>query len=139
MAVEIIVPKFIGKMLTPLETRWPRAAYLRLYFDWIFDERWKRIVYLDADTKVCAPLWPLLKADLRQQLVVAVHDFIYYITGNIHRRRRDLFLADDAPYLQSGVMVFDSAKSARCERPCPRARVSDLTPGILFEARTRTH
>jgi lipopolysaccharide biosynthesis glycosyltransferase len=107
MAVEIIVPDFTDKMLPPLETRWPRAAYLRLYFDWIFDERWKRIVYLDADTRVCAPLLPLLRADLRGRPVGAVHDFIYYVTGNIHRRRRDLFLSDDAPYLQSGVMVFD--------------------------------
>lgn len=107
MSVEIVVPDFVDRMAPPLATRWPRAAYLRLYFDWIFDERWKRIVYFDADTRVRAPLLPLLTADLRGQPIGAVHDFIYYTTGNIHRRRRDLFLAPDAPYFQSGVMVFD--------------------------------
>jgi lipopolysaccharide biosynthesis glycosyltransferase len=56
---------------------------------------------------VRARLNSLLAADLRGRPVAAVHDFIYYLTGNIRRRRRDLFLAQDAPYLQSGVMVFD--------------------------------
>jgi lipopolysaccharide biosynthesis glycosyltransferase len=107
IAVEIVIPDFLEEMMTPLPTRWPRSAYLRLYFDRIFDRRWKRVVYFDADTRVCAPLRPLLNADLRGQPIGAAHDFIYYITGNIHRRRRDLFLTDDAPYFQSGVMVFD--------------------------------
>lgn len=105
--VEIIYPDFLDRMQPPLRTRWPRAAYLRLYFDWCFDGSWERIVYFDADTRVCASLTPLLEADLRGQPIGAVHDFIYYVTGNIERRRRDLFLKVDAPYLQSGVMVFD--------------------------------
>lgn len=107
LSVEIVVPDFIDQMIEPLETRWPRAAYLRLYFDWIFDQRWTRLLYLDADTRVCAPLEPLLGADLRGHPIGAVHDFIYYVTGNIHRRRRDLKLGDDRPYFQSGVMLFD--------------------------------
>jgi len=110
MTVEVVTPGFVENMLTPLKTRWPRAAYLRLYFDYIFDHRWSRIVYFDADTRVCAPLSPLLTADLHEQPIGAVHDFIYYVTGNIHRRRRDLFLGEDAPYFQSGVMVFDWQK-----------------------------
>jgi lipopolysaccharide biosynthesis glycosyltransferase len=105
VSVEVVAPELVT--LTPLKTRWPRAAYLRLYFDSIFDSRWKRIIYFDADTRVCAPLAPLLTANLHGQPIGAVHDFIYYVTGNIRRRRRDLFLANDAPYFQSGVMVFD--------------------------------
>jgi lipopolysaccharide biosynthesis glycosyltransferase len=107
MSVEIVLPDFLDEMMPPLQTRWPRAAYLRLYFDRLFNQRWQRVVYFDADTRVCAPLSPLLTADLRGQPIGAVHDFIYYVTGNIRRRRRDLFLAGDAPYFQSGVMVFD--------------------------------
>jgi lipopolysaccharide biosynthesis glycosyltransferase len=106
LSVEVVVPDFVDQ-ISILETRWPRAAYLRLYFDLVFDDRWRRIVYFDADTRICSPLAPLLEVDLRGQPIAAVHDFIYYVTGNIHRRRRDLFLADDAPYFQSGVMVFD--------------------------------
>jgi lipopolysaccharide biosynthesis glycosyltransferase len=104
--VEILVPEFAGSIET-IESRWPRAAYLRLYFDLVFGPEFDRLVYFDADTRVRASLEPLLTAELGGKLVGAVHDFIYYLTGNIRRRRRDLFLADDAPYLQSGVMVFD--------------------------------
>ncbi len=106
--VEIVYPDFLHRMLPPLtQTRWPKAAYLRLYFDWYFDRSWRRVVYFDADTRVCARLSPLLNADLQGRPIGAVHDSIYYVTGNIQRRRRDLFLKDDAPYFQSGVMVFD--------------------------------
>jgi len=134
MSVEIVVPDFIDKMMTPLETRWPRAAYLRLYFDWIFDRRWKRLVYFDADTRVCAPLSPLLTADLRGQPIGAVHDFIYYVTGNIHRRRRDLFLAVDAPYFQSGVMVFDWKEMLACDGLAAARRFLAEHPEACYEA-----
>ncbi len=97
----------IADQIVPVTRRWPRAAYLRLYFDQLFDAEYARLVYFDADTRVRADLAPLLGADLRGRPAGAVHDFIYYLTGNIRRRRRELMLAADAPYLQSGVMVFD--------------------------------
>jgi lipopolysaccharide biosynthesis glycosyltransferase len=101
----------IADQIKPIGNRWPRAAYLRLYFDSLFDASVERLVYFDADTRVCTSLEPLINADLRGAPIGAVHDFIYYVTGNIRRRRRDLFLAADAPYLQSGVMVFDWPKT----------------------------
>jgi lipopolysaccharide biosynthesis glycosyltransferase len=104
---KVIVPHDVVSRIKPISQRWPRAAYLRLYFDDIFGDDVSRLVYFDADTRVCAELAPLLRADLLGAPVGAVHDFIYYVTGNIRRRRRDLFLADTSPYLQSGVMVFD--------------------------------
>jgi lipopolysaccharide biosynthesis glycosyltransferase len=134
ISVEIIVPDFVDKMLTPLKTRWPRAAYLRLYFDHIFDDRWKRIVYFDADTRVCAALRPLLNADLRGQPIGAVHDFIYYVTGHIDRRRRDLFLANDAPYFQSGVMVFDWQKILASQGLATTRRFLTEHPEACYEA-----
>jgi lipopolysaccharide biosynthesis glycosyltransferase len=118
--VEILVPEFAGSIET-IESRWPRAAYLRLYFDLVFGPEFGRLVYFDADTRVRASLEPLLTAELGGKPVGAVHDFIYYLTGNIRRRRRDLFLADDAPYLQSGVMVFDWPATL-ADRSLPRAR-----------------
>ncbi len=104
---EVLVRDDVADRIRPITTRWPRAAYLRLYFDQIFGREFDRLVYFDADTRVRAPLEPLLSAPLYGAPVGAVHDFIYYLTGNIRRRRRELFLAPDAPYLQSGVMVFD--------------------------------
>jgi lipopolysaccharide biosynthesis glycosyltransferase len=104
--VSVLVPDLASR-ITTIEARWPRAAYLRLYFDEVFGPEYDRVVYFDADTRVRAPLAALLDVDLHGNPIGAVHDFIYYVTGNIRRRRRDLLLADDAPYCQSGVMVFD--------------------------------
>jgi lipopolysaccharide biosynthesis glycosyltransferase len=107
IAAEVLVCDELANNIKPIATRWPRAAYLRLYFDSIFGPESERLIYFDADTRVCAPLEPLLGANLYGAPVGAAHDFIYYVSGNIKRRRRDLFLAPDAPYLQSGVMIFD--------------------------------
>jgi lipopolysaccharide biosynthesis glycosyltransferase len=135
ISAEIVAPDFIDRMLPLIEKkRWPRAAYLRLYYDWIFHQRWKRVVHLDADTRVCAPLAPLLTANLRGQPIGAVHDFIYYVTGNIHRRRRDLFLADDAPYFQSGVMVFDWEKMLACDGLAATRSFLTEHPEACYEA-----
>jgi lipopolysaccharide biosynthesis glycosyltransferase len=105
--VHIIQAQPIAERIKPLVSRWPRAAYLRLYFDELFDRSYDRLVYFDADTRVRAPLKPLLDAKFRGLPVAAVHDFIYYVTGNIRRRRNELGLAPSAPYLQSGVMLLD--------------------------------
>jgi lipopolysaccharide biosynthesis glycosyltransferase len=120
LAVQVLVPD-AAALIRPLETRWPRAAYLRLYFDTVFGPEYDRLIYFDADTRVRKSLAPLLDVDLRGNPVGAVHDFIYYVTGNIRRRRRDLFLASDAPYLQSGVMVFDWPATL-ADRSLARAR-----------------
>lgn len=107
---EVIIPDFIEEKVKPINKRWPRAAYLRLYFDMIFGAEYDRLIYFDADTRVLSSIEPLIDVELDDFPVAAVHDFVYYLTGNIRRRRRDLFLNDDAPYLQSGVMVFDWPK-----------------------------
>lgn len=107
ISVNIVASTAIRDAIRPINDRWPRAAYLRLYFDMIFDGDVDRLVYFDADTRIMTSLAPLLSVDLKGKPAGAVHDFVYYLTGNIRRRRRDLFLAGDAPYLQSGVMVFD--------------------------------
>jgi len=106
----IILPDFVDEQIKPINQRWPRAAYLRLYFDMIFGTEVDRLIYFDADTRIMASIEPLLALDLQGFPAAAVHDFVYYLSGNIRRRRRDLFLSDDAPYLQSGVMVFDWPK-----------------------------
>lgn len=107
VAVEIVVAQDVAERIRIVDNRWPRAAYLRLYFDEILGDGAGRLVYFDADTRIRRPLAPLLTADLHGRPIGAVHDFIYYVTGNIRRRRRELGLAPDAPYFQSGVMVFD--------------------------------
>lgn len=105
----ILLPDAAEK-IRPINQRWPRAAYLRLYFDMIFGPDIERLIYFDADTRILSSIEPLLDFDLEEYPAAAVHDFVYYLTGNIRRRRKDLLLGDHAPYLQSGVMVFDWPK-----------------------------
>ncbi|MEM7766774.1 MAG: glycosyltransferase [Pseudomonadota bacterium] len=104
---EIVEPDVDALDVKVLQSRWPRAAYLRLYLDRVFGAQYDRLIYFDADTRVVAPLDGLLNADLRGLPAGAVHDYIYYVTGNIQSRRKKIGLGPTSPYLQSGVMVFD--------------------------------
>ena len=76
----------------------------------------------------------MLSADLHGQPIGAVHDFIYYVTGNIRRRRRDLFLAEDAPYFQSGVIPFDWPAMLACDGLDATRRFLTEHPEACYEA-----
>jgi lipopolysaccharide biosynthesis glycosyltransferase len=81
--------------------RWvSRATYARLHLDEYFDGSWQRILYLDADTRVMAPLQPLLDCDLRGRALGAVDH-------GEHDHVSRLSMADDAPYLNAGVLLFN--------------------------------
>jgi hypothetical protein len=112
LANAVFLPKLLSLTILPVASsqsiaagRGPRT------FDYISTASLQPVstgwIYFDADTRVCVSLEALLNAPLHGAPAGAVHDLIYYLTGNIHRRRRDLFLSANAPYLQSGVMVFD--------------------------------
>ena len=77
------------------------AAYTRLHLDDILDGRWHRVLYLDADTRVLAPLGPLLEADLDGRVLGAVDN----IRDHNHTER--LSMAVDSRYFNSGVLLFD--------------------------------
>ena len=70
------------------------ASYTRLYLDEYFDEQWDRLLYLDADTRVLAPLQPLLHADLSRRALGAVDN-------------NNVMDITQAPYFNAGVMLFD--------------------------------
>ncbi len=50
------------------------AVYLRLHLDDVFDRTWQRVLYLDADTWVMAPLQPLLRTDLDGRMIGAISE-----------------------------------------------------------------
>lgn len=134
MDVSIVLPTEVADSIKPIGNRWPRAAYLRLYFDKIFGADISRMVYFDADTRVQSDLSPLINVDLQGYTVGAVHDFIYYLTGNIRRRRRDLFLGPDGTYLQSGVMVMDWPKVLESNLLGHAREFLEKHPSRCFEA-----
>ena len=107
LPVQILAPNIDKIHSHPTSKSITSAAYLRLYFDHIFDARWSRIIYFDADTRVHVSLEPLLNADLAGKPLGAVHDFFLYVDGRVHQRRQTLGLPNQAAYFNSGVIVFD--------------------------------
>jgi lipopolysaccharide biosynthesis glycosyltransferase len=81
------------------------ASYVRLHLDDYFDASWDRVLYLDADTRVKVPLQPLLEMSLRGKVLGAVD---HEIGSRDHVAR--LSMAEDAPYLNAGVLLFEWPK-----------------------------
>jgi lipopolysaccharide biosynthesis glycosyltransferase len=77
------------------------AAYTCLHLNDTLDGRWHRVLYLDADTRVLAPLWPLLEADLDGRVLGAVDN------TRDHNHTERLSMAVDSRYFNSGVLLFD--------------------------------
>jgi len=84
------------------------ASYLRLHLDELLGQKWDRVLYLDADTRVMASLQPLLSANLQGQPLMAGHDFFgLYQKAQLEDCRSRLSLKHNAPYFNSGVLLFD--------------------------------
>lgn len=84
-----------------------KAVYLRLAMDSIVPAEFDRVLYLDADTRVLAPLEPLLLSNLEGCQFAAVHDIGQYQDGRIEKARELLGMPETAGYFNSGVMLFD--------------------------------
>ena len=82
------------------------STYSRLLLPEFFDDRWDRLLYIDADMRVMTPLQPLLEADLRGRPVGAVHDYLQYLIYGIEDRQRRLGLRSDG-YFNAGLICFD--------------------------------
>jgi lipopolysaccharide biosynthesis glycosyltransferase len=98
------------------------ATYSRLLLPEFFDDRWDRLLYLDADTRIMVALQPLLEASLQGRPVGAVHDYLQYMIFGIEDSRTRLTMRSDAPYFNAGIVCFDW-----------RATISS---GLLQRART---
>jgi lipopolysaccharide biosynthesis glycosyltransferase len=83
------------------------TAYARLHLDEIFDSTWDRLLYLDADTRVRGELQPLFATDLDGRILGAVNQ-CWQEMDQKHLQR--LSMAPDAPYFNSGVLLFDWPK-----------------------------
>ena len=87
------------------------AAYLRLLVSHLLPRSVEKVIYLDADLVVEADLTELWEEPLEGAALAAVQDYrvqqVSYPTGV--RRYRELGLAADHPYFNSGVLVLDLA------------------------------
>lgn len=90
------------------DRRLPNIIYARLLVDRMVDGSVERILYLDCDTLVRAPIEELYEADMRGKPVAAVRDTLgaFIVGGRDLREKRDLFDVAD-PYFNSGVVLID--------------------------------
>lgn len=84
-----------------------KASYLRLALDGIIPADFDRVLYLDADTRVLAPLEPLLLSDLEGYQFAAAHDIGQYQDDRLEQARELLGMPETAGYFNAGVMLFD--------------------------------
>lgn len=80
------------------------AANLRLFLTDILPEAVERILYLDADTIVCDALNPIYDADMGEHVIGMALDSL------TKKHKRDIGLALDEEYYNSGVILFDMKK-----------------------------
>lgn len=83
------------------------ATYAKLLLSDFFDDRWERLLYIDADTRVMVPLRTLLNTSLNGRPIGAVHDYLQYMAYGIEDARTRLGLRSDAPYFNAGIISFD--------------------------------
>lgn len=85
------------------------AAFLRLLIPELLPEQFERAIYLDSDMVVEADLGQLWDAELGQNAVLAVRDlYIPYLSSMLGLYNwRELGLAPDAPYFNSGLLVMN--------------------------------
>jgi len=82
------------------------SAYARLFLPKLLGRRFDRIVYLDSDTVVTAPLDSLSSFDLGGKPFAIGYDCI------CNRYKKLIGLSPERPYFNSGVLVIDPARWA---------------------------
>lgn len=102
----------------PVDGRLHTVMYARLLLHLFVPESVERVVYLDCDTLVIAPIEHLVEQELDGYPVAAVQDAmrLFVMKGRDMRDKGDIFDgADD--YFNSGVMLIDRAKFAAANPP----------------------
>ncbi|MBS7540188.1 glycosyltransferase family 8 protein [Ancylobacter lacus] len=82
------------------------SAYVRLLIPHLLPQVGERMLYVDCDTLINAPLAPLVEVEMGGHAVAAVRDARTSAHGEWNRR---LGLPEDTPYLNSGVLLIDPA------------------------------
>ena len=103
----LMSPAYDGLLVSHL----PRSAYLRLWVPHIIGQAYDRVLYLDSDIFAdAAGLSRLFDIDLRGKSVAAVRDVQQWYRPR--RNVKEFVLAGRPfrPYLNSGVLLIDTAK-----------------------------
>jgi lipopolysaccharide biosynthesis glycosyltransferase len=86
---------------------WGVATIARLYMDSLIPPSITRLVYLDADTLVVAPMADLFAIDMEGHPVAAVDDCLMAFPHKMLERKRQIGMSAEGRYFNAGVLVFD--------------------------------
>ncbi len=108
----------------PIAKPFSPVIYARLLLDRLLPETAQRIVYLDCDTFVRAPIETLFAKNLEGKPIGAVLDAHRHMQmlGRDLRQNGDVF-SYNFPYFNSGVLLIDRSAYARADMP---ARTMEL-------------
>ncbi|MCB1020943.1 MAG: glycosyltransferase family 8 protein [Acidobacteria bacterium] len=115
----------------PVARPFSRVIYARLMLDALLPPDVERLVYLDCDTLVLAPIEQLIETDLGGKSIGAVSDPYrhMHMLGRDLRANADVF-DFTTPYFNSGVLLIDRAAFARADVP---SRTRDLAQKGLLQ------
>lgn len=102
----------------PQGKRFPSIVYTRLMLNHVLPPEVNRVIYLDCDTLVLAPIERLYEQDMKGQPIAAVADpfRLHIMMGRDIRSKAGIFdPADD--YFNSGVLLIDLKRFAEIDVP----------------------
>jgi len=83
------------------------TTYGRLHLHEYLCRTWDRVLYIDADMRVCRSLDSLLQEEMHGMPLAAVHDFNSYIRDGISSFSSRVGLRDPCSYFNAGLLLFD--------------------------------
>jgi lipopolysaccharide biosynthesis glycosyltransferase len=89
------------------DSRLPLAAYVRLRLDRLLRSDYKKVLYLDADTRVMAPLSPLFDIEFQGRPLAAAKDIYMYVQSRLATVNDVLGSPQTTDYFNSGVMLMN--------------------------------
>ena len=100
------IDKKLDAVMPKVKTRWRRAIYGRLFLNELpaLYEDLDRLVYLDCDLLMDRPVTELFTMDLHGKCLAAVTD------ADNAPRKEALGIAPECDYINSGVLVIDTAR-----------------------------
>lgn len=116
----------------PVARRLHSVIYARMLLDLLLPPDVRRVIYLDCDTMVIAPIEALWEEDLGDKAIAAVPDgwALFQMGGRDMDEKRSIF--DPAqPYFNSGVLLIDRARYATADIPGRIAKMA--ADGILSQ------
>lgn len=96
----------LNAVVPKVKTRWHRAIYGRLFLNELpaLYEGMDRLIYLDCDLLMDRPVTELITMDLQGKCLAAVTD------ADNSPRKKALGIPEDCDYINSGVLVIDTAR-----------------------------